>query len=1254
MAEIKSVTFSPILEHAPDDVSVVSSDTGLVPKEMKFEDAYIASLSKSARKYQLPTEDAPRAPRRRKIALLTLGFILLLGIGAAVIYLVTRELYNREKHYYSGAVSELNKTGLASKGTHIKGATKSVWSFNTIKPSSESSEKQVSLNSSKTTVYLSSETGKTVSKLSTSVTFIESSGLVTRFGAKNHNATTSTLSTPNLASSRKTTSHLASRHDINRMYSTPKPVIHTSQSGDTKTISSYSLLHGTSRSFTERSKENTDSFHPPVSSSGIIKSTSVVQKAVSNAPTPSAEKKEASENISIKSTTVTLQDIETVGNGITSFEAKYIPSTLPTSIRKSSEFAYSKSVDSQLTSRQSNQHSKLVRTSSLAVTTANLESSWKSSENSLHTGKMNMIRGITASTLLPTAKSGVSSSLYSNSFEGSSSGSTFSPDWVSSQSIGSGETRVMVNHTSVRKESSFSKNYGSLVSMHFSPTPTSGSVTSFIKGHKTSQLFNLSSYTANRLVSKEQPSNHSGYSSKSIVTVLKTVFSSLSLSANQGSSKLQDILTSTKATSLSATHQSHPSTLVPRSPKLVISTQPLYTTHNSNGFSTVGAVGDVTSLETTSSLSSHLQTRPSIGTQFSIKAISLSSTVSLNTNSNTESPLLSSSPAEFNSLAIALASSYDPVLSYSSFEELPTAASEMESTDSVSLWIPSQTSVSYSSSTISQQTLTSRKMSTQGKIGVSIVSSYVHVQQSKSKSSIKESPTTTSTISTKKVSKAYHQSLHKDTSDAPTKSTFTRIYITTTQPSRQSPVLSRGVQSVTRFLPTAEMSAKRMTSSFEGSWLSTINSGEQQSTSDNPHGTSQHLPMYTATSDTLGISTVRLSPVTKVSSNTRGMSNALSDSRRRTSSRVENVGLSSDIFSTARPSFSESINVSLSRTRVNSVSSTELHKTFQHTLLTDSSNTTTNSTVVQISIPTLSLSIQSTVLSRNTSSASQIITPASSNISLSAHNTSTSQSFNSSTKGTAMLIPSPTHTSTTHVKPIMTTDLYLFSSVSTTFRPTLNTTTQFKIMDGSLVIRNRNFHANLSNPNSTMFKVLANEVEEIITEIVSLDAKVISFRNGSIIADFYLMVAYDSPFSDQDYAQMLSEASESLWRGYYVTNITVTLRVSTGRPAARLQDGGGLSKAAVVAIFAVFSVLLIVVGSFGVYVCTKKGMCERSRVKPSDSPIPPSELEKIQPVRRGTWVANDEPFLKVDVPKDPNYRSASILRNVKLESFGKK
>lgn len=196
---------------------------------------------------------------------------------------------------------------------------------------------------------------------------------------------------------------------------------------------------------------------------------------------------------------------------------------------------------------------------------------------------------------------------------------------------------------------------------------------------------------------------------------------------------------------------------------------------------------------------------------------------------------------------------------------------------------------------------------------------------------------------------------------------------------------------------------------------------------------------------------------------------------------------------------------------------------------------------------------------------------------------------------TVTIFPSPISTSTTQVKPLETTNSYSFSTVLTKYGPT-----QFKIMDGSLVIRNRLFHENLSSPNTTMFKALADEVEEIIMDIVSLDAVVTSFRNGSIVANFYLLVLSGSPFSDRHYAHMLSQANETLWRGYQVTNITVILRVDSPRATARLQDGGGLSKAAVAAIFTVFSVLLVAAGCFAVYICKKKRLCKRSRVKPAE------------------------------------------------------
>ena len=158
-------------------------------------------------------------------------------------------------------------------------------------------------------------------------------------------------------------------------------------------------------------------------------------------------------------------------------------------------------------------------------------------------------------------------------------------------------------------------------------------------------------------------------------------------------------------------------------------------------------------------------------------------------------------------------------------------------------------------------------------------------------------------------------------------------------------------------------------------------------------------------------------------------------------------------------------------------------------------------------------------------------------------------------------------------------------------------------MDGSLVIKNRDFHANLSNPNSTMFKVLADKVEFIIEDIISVDAKVTSFEEGSVIALFYLKVPHDALHKDSDYLELLRAANETLWQGLVVVNITVTLRVY--RESAESQDTATrhfkrLSNAAFIAIFTVFFVLLIAVGGFGLYICKKKGYCERSTVKPAE------------------------------------------------------
>ena len=109
MADTRSVHFSPIIEQASDETSIVSSDVGLFLEGMNFEDAYTASLSKGAKKYRLSSDqdDEARAPRTRKIALLSISFIILLAIGVGVaIYLITRGLYNKEGHFHIGSLGD--------------------------------------------------------------------------------------------------------------------------------------------------------------------------------------------------------------------------------------------------------------------------------------------------------------------------------------------------------------------------------------------------------------------------------------------------------------------------------------------------------------------------------------------------------------------------------------------------------------------------------------------------------------------------------------------------------------------------------------------------------------------------------------------------------------------------------------------------------------------------------------------------------------------------------------------------------------------------------------------------------------------------------------------------------------------------------------------------------------------------------------------------------------------------------------------
>ena len=1013
---------------------------------------------------------------------------------------------------------------------------------------------------------------------------------MTHFETTKRDATKSTFSTPNLASSRKTTS----RQDPTKLYSTSELIRDSSESGERKITTSY-LDHRTSSwnddgddDVNETKTFTKSGFVAHVSSLNVVRSTGYLTKRrdnsflLQNASSLSLKKRSTTGTFS-----TTPRDVGALVSGVTSSGSSKVWSSFSTAVRTSSEFEY----DFQITTKRS-ERPKYGETGSSAVTTAILQSPWVSFKTVYLT-----IRG-TVSTLSPTTKSSLpSSSSHKQSHSTnvitslgrSLPGNTFSHGWVSSQSI-SPVTLDGQYSSMVKEASSVSDHNTSAWSMSVFPTPavnfTLELVSSSSKVHDASQSALLT-----KLFSTESNLASSG----SLRDEMIPSFPSLSLFTKQRSSAVEKVFTPTKATSLAVTQRSNPGTLGPQSTNrvfwqtkkysLVISTLPWYT--RNNGVSTAGI-----SLKLSTLLVSRLQTSPSITQpQSRIKAPSFGSAVMLNSNSSTKSPSLGSSPGELNSLPVAMVSPYGSISSQASYDYLSTFASEATTNRFLS-WIATQNIASHSLSSNSKPVLTSRKRTTQHWHAGRSTDSVQHLNP---KSSVREILPTNLTIKSTNLAHTYQQTLHKGTRDTLALSTVTSSLITTALSSKQSTAMSQGIQSIAKSLSPDQLTPSRMFSHPENTRLSTVTSSEEHLTSNNPLETSKYQKWYKTTSDTLEIPTITRLSIIKVMSNSRGISTAKPVSRTMVS-QFNDAGFSSNISAILCSRSSERLTVSLLRQKAHSVSTMELYKTSQQTLVNSSKPTPTNSTATQTSIATMSASIQSTIFSLNESSASRINTLASRNIYV--YNTTHSQY--ALTRETVTIFPSPSYTSTTQFKPLETTDSYSFSTLLISDGPTSNSTAQFKIMDGSFVIRNRQFHANLSNPNTTMFKALANEVEEIIMDIVSLDAEVTSFRNGSIIANFYLLVAYDSPFSDSDYAQMLSDANETLWRGYQVANISVLLRVNTRHEATRLQDGGGLSKAAVAAILTVFSVLLIAVGCFGVYICKKKGLCERSRVKPAE------------------------------------------------------
>ena len=69
----------------------MGSDISLVPEGITSEEVYVGNLFEDTKGYRCPTDgdDARRGSCKRKIAQLTVGFLLLLGVEVLAIYLIS-------------------------------------------------------------------------------------------------------------------------------------------------------------------------------------------------------------------------------------------------------------------------------------------------------------------------------------------------------------------------------------------------------------------------------------------------------------------------------------------------------------------------------------------------------------------------------------------------------------------------------------------------------------------------------------------------------------------------------------------------------------------------------------------------------------------------------------------------------------------------------------------------------------------------------------------------------------------------------------------------------------------------------------------------------------------------------------------------------------------------------------------------------------------------------------------------------------
>ncbi|XP_022779243.1 uncharacterized protein LOC111320809 [Stylophora pistillata] len=1219
MAEAKSVRFSPIIEESPDDISTASSNTDFFPHRKNMEDIYIASLTKSAKKYHLPNENEQRLIQRRKKGLLALGFVLLLGITAVGIYFVTRELSNQEPYLYSGAAVERGKHEFASRNMtlhYLSYSTIIMDSPVTKKPSLEYSRTQASMPSVKASHILPSKPRSPITRMFTPTTTSDSTSLRKITDTKWWN--TSSFLTPSFAFVVRRSSYFVMKQDSLGLISYAK------------TINSPFVTQGSSW----------EDYHTKASIPfvGVNSITVFPTSTASSVGDTRSSIPDISGNSSFGHKAGTLaisvgpysppRNATSVKGSQQSFYSRYASPWYASQIAKSTDIAPSKSDSNsksasnnfqlatkkgefskyfyaRLSFHPSGSASKSRNSTEVATSRTLLETTLE-----LPKGVTKVLTNLTSTRIMNSPSEDRSLDLLNQIQTSHSRSSTALKNITremfifSSSNPSSSHDHKMHSHH--RKSSSLMQ-----TSLSSKVSQDTDALPSYLREDQ------LTPYTSIRSVARGAITQKQSSQKSFKESIQKTMFPSASFSDVETiSTSLREIKTNSRPSPLISSQESDVVSLQATSDNgfhsISGTISPLETSHNIHAGhnSETLTVRQITSLKSTGPLASVLQTSPS----YENKTLFDTTLLLMTRISSNELSVLHPLSSHFLSPAVKPVSPY--------------ASSSMHVHQGISSTVVSKTTTSFNFSSRYIYRNSFNFSSTRGHI-----SAYTDVNSRHtgnvgfSTIPVRSTPLTSEAspsecVSTPNLFKgASMQTSTKGTSDKPTGLKGTSISTLSVSASNPSATLPKDVGYFSRSLPIDKMDEMLTSSKAWESKIVLLNI------------TAAHSLIITPSSSVM----------------------SLSSTRGKTSSKATWQGMNAWDFRVGASAFKngswKSSTDSLRTTGLTIYNFPSL-KTTASSPNKDSSNTATIWKFTN-SISTGPSSVQSSALSLNPPPVTSSIKVTSMSSSEIPWNISALiRSLNATAHRTSKLPSNLHYTSTSYLKWIhQTTDPYPSSSVKPTILAISNSSNQFQIMDGSLLITNREFHANLSNPNSTMFKVLAVKVEAIVEDIISVDVKVTSFEEGSIIPLFNLKVPHGAPYNDSDYAELLTAANETLWRGLKVTNINITSRVYKERAESQnivTEENRGLSNATLIAIFSVLSVLLITVGVFGFYVCKKKGYYERSTVKPADSPIPPSELRKTQPVRRDTWVMSDEPFLKKDVPKDHDQRSASFYETLSM------